>query len=161
MKKQICIIQLLRTGDIVQTIQAVEQYKEVHEDIIFTLVARKKFAEPIMFLINRYFDKVIFIDTKSLDKNSFKASIDSINNDLKDVISIQHDIVINLSFSKASEYLTSILKAKNKLGLRRNKRGEIVIDDTWSQYVFATVMNGTLNPFNLVDIFSFMIGGKV
>ncbi|MEI8348193.1 MAG: glycosyltransferase family 9 protein, partial [Pseudomonadota bacterium] len=67
-------------------------------------------------------------------------------------------VTVNLSFSKSSSYLTSLIHSKHHLGLCRKASGELAIDDKWSQYVYATVMAGGLNPFSLVDIFSRILG---
>jgi ADP-heptose:LPS heptosyltransferase len=160
MTKKIAIIQLLRTGDIIQTCQAVANYGQDLANTELTLVARKKFAEPIMFLINKYFSKVVLIDTSVFDKTNFSSSKNELVNQVQPLLKNHYDLVINLSFSTSSEYLCALMKSNNKLGLYRNKNGRIVATDNWTQYIFSTVMNGTLNPFNLVDIFSYIVGGK-
>jgi ADP-heptose:LPS heptosyltransferase len=68
------------------------------------------------------------------------------------------DVLINLSYSKSSEYLTSLINSKTKLGLTRSKLGRLAVEDTWSQYIFANVMNSPFNPYNLVDLFKKVLG---
>ncbi len=38
---------------------------------------------------------------------------------------------------------------------------QLAVGDKWSQYIYSTVMNGALNPFNLVDIYKFLLGPRL
>ncbi|MGB0454372.1 MAG: glycosyltransferase family 9 protein [Bacteriovoracaceae bacterium] len=157
MKKRICIIQLTRMGDLLQTLKAIEPLDR--ENIEFTLVARKTFAQPILFLLEKKFKDVYLFDTEEIygqkdleeaDK-ALQSFIDQINQN-------EHEIVVNLTFSESSGYLATLINSKNKFGLNISKDRKRNITDKWSQYLYSTALTGPHNPFNFVDIFKMIIG---
>ena len=156
--KKICIIQLTRLGDILQTIHAVKEIKKHHSNVQLHLIARKQFAHPLRFLLDQYFDQVIYIELSQLVKPNLGSSIAAFKEFTDAQSEYNYDVLINLSFSKSSSYLSSLIGAKFKLGLLRNEYGEIQIQDKWSQFVFYSVMAGVHNPYNLVDLFKNIIG---
>lgn len=160
-KTKIAIIQLTRIGDLIQTMQAVRQLKYENEDIEYTLIARKKFASGISFLLETVFDKIHLIDIgELLEDRSFSNGVERLTEVVATINQSSYDISVNLSFNKSSSYLNSLINSKSKLGLYRNNKTEISVYDSWSQYIFSNVMGGSNNPFNLVDIFRFILGCK-
>ncbi len=167
MPKHICIMQLTRIGDIIQTIQVAKYLKESRPEIKTSLIARSRFASPLTFLINKYFDAVFFIDSNVFDcspQSNNKLSLpliqENLQNTIKKINSQKTDVLINLSFSKTSGWLSSLVHSTHKLGLVYNKLGEIKIHDHWSKFVFSNVMGGPLNPFSLIDIYKNIVGIK-
>lgn len=158
--KHLAIIQVTRIGDILQTCHAARLLKINHPDIKISLIARKQFIEPIRFLVTQIFDHIHSLDLKSsINLNDgMSGSVYNIKKQLKAVNHIEYSASINLSFSKSSSYLHSLIKSKHKIGPHYNLKNEKIIQDKWSQYLFASVMRGALNPFNLVDLFSNIIG---
>lgn len=157
----VAIIQLTRTGDLLQAYQVVKQAKAEYPNGHFTLIARDQFVKGIRFLLDDIFDEIYSIDTKSFFTGSdFKAVQTNMHNFLQKINTTSFDMVLNLSFNKSSSYLSSLINSKVRLGLYRNTDGEVAIDDKWSQYVYATVMSGTQNPYNLVEIYRNMLGIK-
>ena len=69
-KKTICVLQITRIGDVIQTCQACAKLKEVHPEIRLVLIARAQFVRPLKFITDQIFDKVysinssLFIDEK-------------------------------------------------------------------------------------------------
>lgn len=158
---KIVIIQLTRIGDLIQTIQATRQFKAENPEARLTLVARKSFAEGILPLIESVFENVILLETKDLfQKKTFQSGKTSLHNFIHGVNEEKFDLLINLSFSKSSSYLASLIEAPSKMGIRRNFSAEVVITDKWSQFIYSNVMNGTSSPFQLVDIYRYMLGCK-
>jgi len=159
--KKIVIIQLTRIGDLIQTLQATRQLKAEQPNLHITLIARKKFAQGICFLLETVFDEIILFDTKdffiektlSSAKKEMSTFIGKINSTI-------FDFSINLSFTKSSSFLNGIIKAKEKYGMQRNSRSEVVLNDKWSQYIFSNTMNHAENPFNLVDMYRYILGVK-
>lgn len=160
--KWISIIQITRIGDILQTAQAIRLLKLNHQNIKVQLIARKQFAEPIRFIIDQVFDECICLDLKSSInlKNGVAGSIADIQNQIANINKRPISASINLSFSKTSKYLHSLVKSQHKIGPYYTTTHTDVIEDKWSQYLYATVMRGDLNPFNLVDLFANIIGVK-
>lgn len=158
-QNKIIIIQLTRIGDLIQTYQATRQLKAEKPHLQITLVARKKFASGICFLLETVFDEIILFDTKDFFIESNLASAKSeLHTFLTKLNSTRFDFAINLSFTKSSSYFTTLINAKEKYGLHRNLRTEIVINDKWSQYIFSNTMNHAHGPFNLVDLYRYILG---
>jgi ADP-heptose:LPS heptosyltransferase len=159
-RKTLAIIQVTRIGDILQTAHAARLLKINHPEHKVILIARKQFVEPIDFIVKQVFDEVIVLDFKRAISlgNGFEGSIQAIKDQIDHINKHPIDASINLSFSKTSNYIHSLIKSKHKLGAFFNLKNERVIQDKWSQYLFSTVMRGDLNPFNLVDLFAGIIG---
>ena len=161
-KNNITLIQLTRTGDIIQTLQAAKNCKAQRPDILLTLIAVEEMASPIIFLIDEIFDHYFYIKQNSLLSEDYSKSAEDYGDDLKKFIhninQIEHNVCINLSFSKPSSYISSTINSKFKLGPWYDEDHLINIPDKWSQHVYASVLGGPLNPFSLVDIYSNIIG---
>lgn len=158
----IALLQLTRLGDLVQTVQAVMNFKKTHPNYRMVLIARSQFAKPLNFLLQKYFDKVYTLDTSAIFQDhqvtGLSKSLTGINNFINDLKSENIDALINLSFSKTSSYLASLIPAQHKIGSFYDLNNKIQINDKWSQVLYSTVMRGSLNPFSLVDLFKNIIG---
>ena len=62
----IAILQLTRFGDLIQTVQAIKSFRISHPAYRMVLIARSRFAKPLNFLLNKYFDAIYTIDTQSI-----------------------------------------------------------------------------------------------
>lgn len=161
-QKSLAIIQMTRIGDILQTCHAARLLKLNHPEYKLILIARKQFVEPIKFIVEQVFDEIHSLDLKgAINLN------DGVSGSIKNILSLVKEInkndisaSINLSFSKSSNYLHSLLESDHKLGSYYTREHNSIIQDKWSQYLYSTVMRGDLNPFNLVDLFSNIIGVK-
>lgn len=153
----ITILQLTRFGDLLQSIWAVKDIKKSNPELKLNLVARKRFAKPLLFLLERYFDNIYLIDQESFKSSDITEGLDKT---LESIDKWNTNVLVNLSFSKSSAYLATLLKANFKLGLTSNEHGATIVNGAWSDYVYSTVMRGPLNPFSLIDIFRFIVGVK-
>ena len=159
--KTICLIQLTRIGDILQTYQAANIFKQQYPHYKLILIARTRFAHPLSFLLRNVFDKTYYLDNNVLKIDSSDTLADLVNSCKTVTDNLKNEsisVLINFSFSKSSGYLTSIIPAEHKMGLMYDTANNVVIKDKWSQYIYSNVMGGPLNPFNLVDIFKSMLG---
>jgi ADP-heptose:LPS heptosyltransferase len=163
-KKTLAIIQLTRFGDLIQTTQAIQELKYTYPEFKIILIARSQFAKPLDFILKKSFDQIYYFDTSKIFSNSevngLKASVNTLNLFLDQLATETIDVLINLSFSKSSSYLSSIIKSQHKIGSYFDFNNKMLINDKWSQLLFATVMRGSLNPFSLVDLFKNIIGIK-
>ncbi|MBT3234977.1 MAG: glycosyltransferase family 9 protein [Bdellovibrionales bacterium] len=165
-KSTIAIVQLTRFGDVVQTAHAVREFRNEYPAIRLILIARKRFAAPLRWLLDTLFDQCYFLDFhQMMDSTSNKElSLDEICNKLHGFVSRINsediNVLLNLSFSKSSGLLCGLINAKNKLGMNNDPQSlELRISDHWSQFVYSSVMRGPLSPFSLVDIYRRMMGG--
>ena len=160
----IAIVQLTRFGDLIQTHQAITELKKNHPDYRIILIARSQFAKPLDFLLSSSFDKTYYLDTKKIFENSeingLNPSLDNLNTFLNELSTESINVLINLSFSKSSSYLSSLITSEHKIGAFYDTFNKMQINDKWSQMLFATVMRGSLNPYALVDLFKNIIGIK-
>ncbi len=153
------ILQLTRMGDLVQTYQACLDFKEQYPDVHLTLVAREKFATPLMFLLENVFDNIIKITDNMF---SSTGDIESCVEETKKLVNVitkeEIDVLINFSFCETSNYLSSCLKSKNRLGTYINPYNEVTVQDQWSQVVHAMTQRGPYSPYALVDIYKNVLG---
>jgi ADP-heptose:LPS heptosyltransferase len=160
----LAIIQLTRFGDLLQTAQAVEELKRNHPGYRVVLIARTQFSKPLDFILKNIFDKTYHLDTRKIFDNSevvgVSSALDHLNSFINEIASERIEILINLSFSKSSAYLSSLIKSQHKIGMYFDFNNKLQINDKWSQFVFSTVMRGPLNPYSLVDLFKNIIGLK-
>ena len=158
----IALLQLTRLGDLVQTVQAVQNLKKTHPNYRIVLIARSQFANPLGFLLKKYFDKVYTLDTTLVfqdhQTSGLEKSLNNLNKFIDELKSEKIDALINLSFSKSSSYLASLIPAQHKIGSYYDLNNNIQINDKWSQVLYSTVMRGPLNPYSLVDLFKNIIG---
>lgn len=160
--QKVAILQLTRIGDLIQTYQATRQFKAENPNTHVTLIARRKFASGIMFLLETLFDDIILFDTQEFFKEkNFKSAKGNVSDFISKITATEYDFLINLSFNKSSSYLSTLINAKDKFGLHRNDAAEIAVNDRWSQFVYSNVMNSTNTPFSLVDIYRYIFGCNI
>ena len=160
---KVCLIQLTRIGDIIQTYRAAAQLKAEKPNINLTLITRRRFSSQLNFLLKEVFDEIVEFETKdffqSKDVNLKEAKL-ALHNFLFDVKKMDFDIVINLSFNKSSSFLTTLIPKELKMGLYKNNMAQVGIDDKWSQFIYSNVMESTNSPINLVDVYKSIIGAR-
>jgi ADP-heptose:LPS heptosyltransferase len=158
----IALLQITRLGDLIQTVQAVQYFKNTHPNYRIILIARSQFSRPLNFLLSKYFDQVYNLDTNAIFQDhqttGISKPIKHLNSFLDELKSENIDALINLSFSKSSSYLSSLISAQHKIGSFYDLSNKLQINDKWSQVLYSTVMRGSLNPFSLVDLFKNIIG---
>lgn len=161
MKGRLLVIQLTRTGDLVQTMQAVRQFRAENPGIECSLVARKSLGSGIHFLLESVFENIFYFDTKELlVEGTFEDGKKELKKFLSTINQVTYDVSVNFSFNKSSSYLHSLINSNQKLGLYRNDKTEVSVSDPWSQFVYSNVLRSTINPFNLVDIYRYTLGCK-
>lgn len=159
--KSFLIIQLNRIGDIIQTFQACRQLKFENPEIKLHLICRNNFGIALDFLLRDTFDNIFYFERDDiLSTRTLNSSLENASNFFDKINSFNYSASINLSFCKTSSYLNSLVQSHVKLGLRYNLSGELAIKDSWSQLIYSSVMNSTLTPFNLVDLFRNILGAR-
>ena len=157
-KINICLVQLGRIGDILQTIIAVKNFSS--DNLQFTLICRQSFGKPLNYLLSKYFREVVFIDTDSLftDSKNLNDCVKKLDSSLSSISNLEPNAVVNLTFSKPAAYLMSLIDAPLKFGQEFISLTQFNISDTWSQYLYSNVMTGPYSNFNLVDLLQKIIG---
>jgi ADP-heptose:LPS heptosyltransferase len=163
-QKTIALLQLTRIGDIIQTIQMVKDLKKKHPNFRIVMIGRKQFLEPTSFLFENLFDEVFTLDFDKIINTNGALTLAGVKENIRtfvDKINVQNiSVLVNLSFSKTSNYLSNLIEADHKVGTRFNNFANLEITDKWSQFVYTNVMTGPMCPFNLVDVFKLIVGVK-
>jgi ADP-heptose:LPS heptosyltransferase len=164
LQKTIAILQITRFGDLIQTYQAVQNLKANYPQYRIILIGRSQFVNSLNFILQKAFDEIYCLDTKKIFSDhetvGLNPSINHLNAFLNTIKSESIEVLINLSFSKSSSYLMSLIPSTHKIGPFYDFSNRLVINDKWSQMLYATVMRGSSNPYSLVDLFKNIIGIK-
>ncbi|MBK23751.1 MAG: hypothetical protein CME70_07065 [Halobacteriovorax sp.] len=153
----ITLVQLTRFGDILQTIWAVKDIRQLNPDLTVNIIVREKFGKPLAFLLEKYFTNIYYLNSNEFIGEDLTSGLDKT---LKTINSWESNVLVNLSFSSSSSYLSSLIDANFKLGMSASQFASDNVNGSWSEYLYSTVMRGPLNSFSLVDIFKFILGTK-
>lgn len=160
---RIAILQLARLGDILQTLPTLEGLKKIYPDAEITLVVRSTFSDAAK--LSPHVDKLVEFPAKDVlgpclaDRVSGRqASLDRLAAWISGELSGKYDLLLNLTFSKASSYLASLIDAKERRGMARGRDGSLSVDDPWSTYFISQVLTRNLNIIHLNDLFAWIAG---
>jgi len=157
-KIKVCIIQLTRFGDIIQTMQAISNFN-IEREIEFSIVTRKSFSDPLRYQFKNKFKNIFDIDLKRYySDNNFSKTKSVLNKEITVINENDYDLVINLTFSKTSAYLSTLINAKARTGLYFDNENQIKIDDKLSRYFYTNVNSSMSNSFHICDLFKQIIG---
>ncbi len=161
--KEIAVISLTRFGDLIQATPLLRILKRAYPGVRITLVVEQRFA-AILPLV-RDCDRVIGLRKDELAKKIAFASDPLepyffLEDFVRELELVRFDLVINLTFSRTSAFLTSLTHAGKIAGLTCGEKGEKLMHSLWGIYLFTNLEgnNRLLNRINLVDIFT-RLGG--
>jgi len=163
--KEIAVISLTRFGDLIQATPLLRILKRTYPEAKITLVAEERFT-AILPLV-RHYDRIISLRKDELAKKiAFSGDplepyffLEGLVRELEQV---RYDLVINLTFSRTSAFLTSLANAGKILGLTCGEKGEKLMHSIWGIYFFASQEgnNRLLNRINVADLFTRLAGMK-
>ncbi|GAB4405864.1 MAG: hypothetical protein OHK0056_03920 [Bacteriovoracaceae bacterium] len=157
--KKFLIVQLARTGDLLQTLAAARAFKQNHPEIELSLLARYKYSSPIEEILSTTFIRVFNLDKRKVLKgNNVEEIIANVDDFINVLNAQQFDVVLNFSICKTSSYICTLLKTQNKLGSYFSNRHEFIQHDILTQYVSSFVLNSSVNAINLAEIWASMLG---
>lgn len=159
---KILVIQLARFGDIYQTVPVVRALARTHARSEITVLVREKFKDA-----THAFDSSVRIETlktshilsplifqahgeqESIDK--LAAAVDGLG---------KFDLIINLSFSPFSSYLTDELadSGTRVRGYTRTHDGFLALPDDVSAYFYAQAGVSRFNRIHVTDLFAMVAG---
>lgn len=154
---KILVINLTRMGDLLQSTPLLSELKRRNPDCQITLMANSKFAS--ICEVMPFVDKVFKFDTEKIAHEiaDGNKNLMEIFKELKEVVNILNtegfSKVINLTHSKMSAFLTSLMQCEDKNGITVDTKGYRVIKNDWMVYFFNAAINRNFNPFNLVDMY--------
>ena len=163
--KEIAIISLTRFGDLIQETPLLRILKRTWPGARITMVVERRFAgilpmvqgvdRVIAFNKDEIADKIVFAENPLVPYYHLE-------NFIRQLEEVRYDLVINLTFSFMSAFITSLMKSEKSVGLIAGKKGERLISSLWGIYLFTTQEgnNRLLNRINLVDLFTRLGGVK-
>jgi ADP-heptose:LPS heptosyltransferase len=161
--KEIAIISLGRFGDLIQATPLLRVLKLRYPEAKVTLVVAERFSGVLPLMGG--FDRVIGFDKdEAADRIVFACDpLDPyffVESFIAELERVRYDLVINLTFSRMSAFISSLMNSDTFAGLVSGERGERLIRSPWGTYLFTTQEgnNRLLNRINLVDIFT-RLGG--
>ncbi|HRK07047.1 MAG TPA: glycosyltransferase family 9 protein [Pseudobdellovibrionaceae bacterium] len=167
---KILILQLARLGDLYQTWPTVHALRRVgHEVHILTRQNFKGAAEPLfsgrelkVFETREYLEPMLM----NLSSAGVHTSADRLNAFMQELANEQYELIVNLSFSTLSSWLTHELQTRaadsgrqiDVRGYTRHADGPLAIPDDVSAYFYAQVGIQRPNRVHLTRLFSMIAG---
>ena len=160
--RKILIVNLTRMGDLLQMTPLLTGLRRENSDVEITLLVLKEFREVCSGF--PFVNGVEVFDGKDLmsrlwdSDGSLVESYRVVERVLERLRRKRFDTIINLSFSKYSGLLTSLLKIRDVRGITIDEYGNRLIKHPWVNHFFNMANNRDINLFNYVD-FIRKIGG--
>jgi ADP-heptose:LPS heptosyltransferase len=155
--KEILIINLTRMGDLLQTTPLMAGLKEANPGVRITLLINSSFVgicKGIPFI-----DELIVFDMHGFRDRLLNKGYGLIENYrfIEDLINRingrEYDLAMNLTHSRISALMISLVRAREKRGFTVDSEGHRVIKHPWLRYFFNVVPNRNYNPFHIVDMY--------
>ena len=159
----ILLLNLTRLGDLVQTTPLAVGLKKAHPEARVVVCAQKRFESAARLMDG--VDEIVAIDYDALRKVASDRSITVLEVVAKaeallaPLLGRTFRAAVNLTHSRTSAYLMSLLDARETFGTLMTRSGHRVIRHPWMLFLYNFGMNKQIAPFNLVDIYA--LGGGV
>lgn len=160
---KILVIQLARFGDIYQTLPTLKGLRSKYPDSEITLLVREKFKEAA--LSAKGVASIVGFDTATVlapilfSPSGEVSSLKKLNEQTQ-ALKSDYDLIVNLSFSPFSSYLTDELRSEKTVvkGYSRTTDGFLSLPDDVSAYFYAQVGTFKKNRIHLTDLFAMVAG---
>lgn len=147
------VLQLSRTGDVLQSLLALKAVKRLYPYVRFSVVARGEFADP--FRKVGWIDSVYILDTASILAEasvSHSSARTALTEFVRPIAEREWDFVVDWTFSETSSWLSSLIPAKDRLGYARGSDLALRCADAWAQYVQAVLQGGCPQNIHVTDV---------
>ncbi len=155
-KLKLLVIQLGRTGDILQSLMALRAAKQLYPQLDIHLVCRETFAAPAKRV--PWLSKVYTLPTDKIlggvqeGQKSQQEALSDLAKWITPFVQEPWDLLMNWTYSEASSWLTGIIPSKVKLGYTRRRDGALSCADGWSHFIQAVVQGGFDQNIHLTDV---------
>jgi heptosyltransferase III len=160
---KILIIQLARLGDILQTVPAINAIQRINPDAEIHLLVRSRFKAAADLV--PHVKKIWTLDSQMIfaplfEQNNLRETQIQARTLVRDLQNTKYSQILNLSFSPASSYLTSLLSSSDidVRGYTRHADGFFNPNDDASSYFFAQVGVGKSNRIHITDLLAQVAG---
>lgn len=158
---KILCLQLARFGDIFMSWPVWKALREEFPQAEIHGLVRERFAEAAH--ISGLLQKVIELPSSAIFsqlivEGSSEGALTKIDQFLKQMQKEDYDLIINLSFSPLSSYLTSAIKSGSAIafGYQRHADGYLCLSDDISRYFYAQVGTHQFNRYHVTDLMGTM-----
>jgi len=155
--KKVLVHNFTRMGDLLQSTPLLEGIKKAGYEVV--LAVHKSFSEICKGF--PFVDKIMPFDSDTLKEKMMKDDnfVDCflyVKNYIQMLKRERFDMVINLSHSRQSAVLLSILDVRDTRGVIMDGEGNLFTLNPWANYFKNMSLNRLFSPFNLVDIYKRM-----
>jgi ADP-heptose:LPS heptosyltransferase len=152
--KRIGILNLTRLGDLVQTSPVVTGLRRRHPDAEIHLIVKSRFRAMAQLLPG--VDRILEIDGDALAERvcgSFGGAYAAVRRIADDLAAVEYDALFNLTHSRASAALVSLMRAQRRVGYGLDREGLRQVSEPWLAHMSTVVRARRLSRFNLVDLY--------
>ena len=158
---KILVVSLLRIGDIVLSTPVLRGLRERHPNAEIHLLINSQFKQvaPLIPYVNR----TLMFERGEMQKGlgdiqtPIFESYERLQSLVEDLNSENYDWIINLTHSRLSGWLLSLLPAKKKTGLCLDGAGQAGFGSNWFRYLNNQVDVQGEETFHFTDIFRFAL----
>ena len=166
MKKPVAVLNMTRMGDLLMTGPMLTRLRDQWPGHELHLIAVDGFL-PIA--VGMDVDRVISIDFDKLttlavhagkgSNGQIAGALNGFRDVLRDLQSIEYEAIYNISHTRISAILATLLKGSVQGGLHLDGEGFRRIEGRWARNWFSGNLNRGVNPFHLVDMNIGIAGG--
>lgn len=154
---KILIASLTRMGDLLQATPLMAGLRKKHPGARLDVLVSSDFASIAKSIPNinevRIFNLRQFTPAECEGELTLVKVYQYIEGFVEELKKSKYDVVINLSHSKMSAVMTSLINVKDIRGITSSNVGNRMIKHPWLKYFATILFNRDYNSFNLVDIY--------
>ncbi len=130
-------VSLLRLGDILMLVPALQSLKVIHPDDELHLLINENFKhiEPLLPFIDKihFFPREVLQQDLSDSDTPILAAFDKLDHFLEDLNRNNYQEVINFTHNTLSACVSSLIKADRRVGLQVDAQDQLMIQGNWFQ----------------------------
>lgn len=163
---KVLVISLLRLGDVLLSTPVLRGLRNKYPQSEIHLMINDEFSSvgPLIPFVDRLwqFDRSTYQEELADANTPFLNAFYRIREFVDEVNKHEFDLVINLTHSKLSGYLASLIHAKDKIGLTLSSGDKVSFGSKWFRYLNDTAGEGQpREAFHYVDVYRFAVGVKL
>lgn len=158
---RILVLQLARFGDLYQTWPTLNALRRLHPEAEVHVLARARFAAAARGEgVTVHALPTAEILAPIVQEGDEMRALGALDTFLAPLLESPFDLIINLTFSPASSFLTDLLTGPETTvrGYTRHVDGSLAIPDDASAYFHAQVGTGRANRYHLTHVFAAVSG---
>lgn len=144
-------------GDLLQSSPLMAGLKKKYPDARLDVLVSSDFASIAESVPN--IDKVKIFNLRQFTPAKYKGDLTLVKvygyveKFVDELKKDEYDVVINLSHSKLSAIITTLINVKDVRGITSSNMGNRMVKHPWLRYFATIIFNRDYNSFNIVDIY--------